>query len=151
MKKIIALIVAVLFVFAVASISIAEEKKAAEPAKKEAAPAKTTATVKANGEVKAVDAAANSITITRKKGDLTVVADKDTVIKVGKEKKTLADVKVGDKATVMYSEKDGKNVAKSITVSAAKKAEKKAEPAKKETKKEEKKAEPAKKPATGGY
>ena len=79
MKKIIALIVAVLFVFAVASVSIAaEEKKAApaaekkmEPAKKEAAPkAEKKAAAKVmqvTGEVAAVDAAAKTITVKGKK------------------------------------------------------------------------------------
>lgn len=139
MKKVIALIVAVLFVFAVASISFAaEEKKAAPaPAEKKAEPAKKAPKVtQVTGEVKAVDAAAKTITVAKKvKGKVdeeTVVAvDDKTKITLDKEKKTLADVKAGDKVTVKYTEVDGKNVAKSVAIKpAAKPAEKKAEPAK---------------------
>jgi ribosomal protein S1 len=49
---------------------------------------------------------------------------------MGKDKKVLADIKVGDKATVKYTEADGKMTAKSVAIKA-----------------EEKKAEPAAKPA----
>lgn len=136
MKKIIALIVAVLFVFAVASVSIAAEEKKAAPAKKEAAPApaekkaepakkeEKKAAVKVmqvTGEVAAVDAAAKTITVKGKKGDVVISVDD----------KTLADVKAGDKVTAKYTTADGKNTAKKVTVKAApKKMEKKAEPAK---------------------
>ncbi len=136
MKKIIALIVAMLFVFAVASVSIAAEAKKAEPAKKEAAPAKEkkAKVVQVTGEIAAVDAAAKTITVKGKKGDVVI----------GVDDKTLKDVKAGDKVTVKYSSADGKNTAKKVTkakAKAEKKAEKKAEPAKK--------TEPAKKPAAG--
>jgi|WetSurSiteA1Bulk_404760.scaffolds.fasta_scaffold01425_4 hypothetical protein len=155
MKKTIAIIVAALFVFALASVSFAAEAKKAAPApapavEKKAAPApaveekKAPAKVKqVTGAVKAVDAM--SITVSKKvkgKAEDTVVAVNDkTKITMGKEKKAIADVKVGDKVTVKYSEADGKMTAKSIAVMAA---EKKAEPAAKPA---EKKAEPAAKPA----
>lgn len=61
-------------------------------------------------------------------------------MKIGKDKKSLADVKAGDKVTVKYAEMDGKNIAKSIMVSAA--------PAKKEKKEMKKEAAPAAAPAT---
>jgi len=134
MKKIIALIVAVLFVFAVASVSFAAEEKKAAPAKKvekKAAPK----VMQVTGEVKAVDAAAKTITVAKKvKGkveETVVTVDDKTKITLDKEKKTLADVKAGDKVKVKYTEVDGKNVAKSVAIKpAAKPAEKKAEPAK---------------------
>ncbi|NCO83246.1 MAG: hypothetical protein COW90_09805 [Nitrospirae bacterium CG22_combo_CG10-13_8_21_14_all_44_11] len=126
MKKIIALIVAVLFVFAVASISLAAEEKKMEPAKKEAAPAKAKAEKKVaakvmqvTGEVAAVDAAAKTITVKGKKGDVVIAVDD----------KTLADVKAGDKVTAKYTTADGKNTAKSVIKKTA--AAKKAAPAKK--------------------
>jgi len=126
MKKIIALIVAVLFVFAVASISLAAEEKKMEPAKKEAAPAKAKAEKKVaakvmqvTGEVAAVDAAAKTITVKGKKGDVVISVDD----------KTLADVKAGDKVTAKYTTADGKNTAKSVIKKTA--AAKKAAPAKK--------------------
>jgi ribosomal protein S1 len=151
MKKVIAIIVSALFVLSVAGLSFAAEEKKAAPApapeKKEAAPAKKAekkapAKVKqVTGEVVAVDAAAKTLTIKGKKGDVALSVDDKAAAK-------LADIKVGDKATVKYKEMDGKNVASSITAkkAAAKKAEKKAEkkeaaPAKKEAapKAEEKK------------
>ncbi len=141
MKKAIAIIVSVLFVFAVTSLSFAaEEKKAAPaPAEKKAAPAAAekkaapaekkapAAKVKqVTGEVTMVDAKAKTITVKGKKGDVVIAVDD----------KTLADVKAGDKVTAKYTEADGKNTAKSVKKAAAKKAvekkavEKKAEPAK---------------------
>jgi len=124
MKKAIAIIVSVLFVLSVAGLSFAAEQKAAPAKAKEAAPApaekKAPAKVKqVSGEVAAVDAKANALTVKGKKGDVAVTADDKTSVKIGKDKKSLADVKVGDKVTVKYAETDGKNVAKSILVSAA--------------------------------
>ena len=120
MKKIIALIVAVLFVFAVASVSFAADK-AAPAAEKKAEPAKAEKKVAAKvvqitGEVAAVDAAAKTITVKGKKGDVVIAVDD----------KDLAAVKAGDKVTVKYATADGKNTAKKVT-KAEKKAEKKAE------------------------
>ena len=174
MKKLIAIVVSVLFVLSVAGLSFAAEEKKAAPApapaaeKKEAAPApapaaekkaekKAPAKVKqVTGEVAAVDAAAKTLTIKGKKGDVAITADDKTTVKVGKEKKALADVKAGDKATVKYAETDGKNVAKSIVVTPAK-AKKEAAPAKMEEKKPAEKPAaapapaPAEKKKTGGY
>lgn len=122
MKKIIALFVAVLFVLSVSSLSFAypqaeksmpkAEEKMAEPAK----PEKKAKVKQITGEVAAVDAAAKTITVKGKKAEVVISADE----------KMLADVKVGDKVVVKYTEQDGKNIAKSIKKSAAK-AEKKAE------------------------
>lgn len=163
MKKTIAIIVSILFVLSVAGLSFAAEQKAApapekKEMKKEAAPAEKKTEKKAapktvSGEVAAVDAKAMTVTVKGKKGDVAITVDDKTKFEKGK---TLADVKVGDKATVKYTEADGKNVAKSVTVKAAKKkAEKKemkkeAAPAeKKEAPKKE--AAPAEKKKTGGY
>lgn len=130
MKKALALIVAVLFVFAVASVSFAaEEKKAAPapaPAEKKAAPAEKKAPAKitqVTGEVTAVDAAAKTITVKGKKGDVVIAVDE----------KMMKDVKAGDKVFVKYTTADDKNTAKLVKKVAVKKAapaEKKAEPAK---------------------
>ncbi|MEK7197576.1 MAG: hypothetical protein AAB151_07915 [Nitrospirota bacterium] len=120
MKKIIALIVAALFVFAVGSVSFAADK-AAPAAEKKAETAKAEKKVAAKivqvtGEVAAVDAAAKTITVKGKKGDVVIAVDD----------KDLAAVKAGDKVTVKYATADGKNTAKKVT-KAEKKAEKKAE------------------------
>jgi microtubule-associated protein 1 len=148
-KKFVAILVALMFAFAISTVTFAAEKpaeapkaapapkaeeKKAEPAKAE--PAKTEKKAKAKtkqvtGEVAAVDAAAKSITVKGKKGDVTLMADE----------KLLKDVKVGDKVTAKYTEADGKMTAKSIKKAAAKAEKKEAKPA------EPKKAEPAPAPA----
>jgi Cu/Ag efflux protein CusF len=130
-KKALALIISVLFVFAVSSLSFAaaEQKAAPAPAKMEEkkAPVKVK---QATGAVTAVDAKAKSITVKAKKGDVTAMVDDKTKIMMGKEMKTLADVKAGDKVTMKYSEADGKMTAKSIAIKPAEKMmEKKAAPA----------------------
>jgi len=122
MRKTIAIIFAVLFVFAVTSISFAAEKAKVNTV---------------TGEVKAVDTAASTVTVAKKvKGkevETVVTVDDKTKIMMGKENKTLADVMAGDKVTVKYTEVEGKNVAKSIAIKAAETApaEKKAKPTKK--------------------
>jgi len=147
MKKVIAIVVSVLFVLSVAGLSFAAEQKAAPAApaeKKEAAPAKAEekkpaekkapAKVKqVTGEVVAVDAKAKTLTVKGKKGDVALSVDEKAAAK-------LADVKMGDKVTVKYKETDGKNVATSVV---GKKAA--------EKKMEKKPAAPAEKKKTGGY
>ncbi len=141
MKKVIAIVVSVLFVISVAGLSFAAEqkiaqaapaeKKAAAPAetKKEAAPAKAeekkpaekkapAKVKKVTGEVAAVDAKAKTLTVKGKKADVALSVDEKAAAK-------LADVKVGDKVTVTYKEVDGKNVATSVV--GKKPAEKKME------------------------
>ena len=142
MKKAIAIIVSVLFVFAITSLSFAAEEKKAAPApapvEKKAAPAaekKAPVKVKhVTGEVTAMDAQAKTITVKGKKGDVVIAVDD----------KMMAAVKAGDKVVVKYTEADGKNTAKSVKKAEAKPAEmeKKAAPAP-----AEKKAAPAPAPA----
>lgn len=143
LKRAIAILVSLMFVLSFTALSFAADKaaapaapvkaeeKKAEPAAEKKAPVKVK---QVTGDVTAVDTKANTITIKGKKGDVTVACDAKTKIKMGKETKTLADIKVGDKVTAKYTETDGKMTAKSIAI---KTAEKKAEPAK-----VEKKAEP---------
>ncbi|MFN3396017.1 MAG: hypothetical protein ACK4Z9_04400 [Thermodesulfovibrionales bacterium] len=143
MKRVIALIVAMLFVLSVAGFAIAAEKKEAAPAeKKEAAPAEKKAPAKVKqvtGEVTAVDATAKTLTVKGKAGDVALTADDKTTVKIGKEKKALGDIKVGDKVMVRYAEMDGKNMAKSIMVKAAPAEKKEAAPKAEEKKPAEKK------------
>ena len=140
MKKTTALIVSFLFVLAFAGLSFAEEKKEAVPA-----PAKEKKKMDekehpkkawhyAHGEVTAVDAAANTLTIKGKKDEATFTIDDKTEFHTGK---TLADVKVGDKLTVKYAEMGGKIMAASITRKTAHHHEKRE--MKEQEKKEEKK------------
>jgi hypothetical protein len=119
-KKTIVIIVAVLFTFALASVSFAVEKKAEM--------AKPTEMPKVNhviGKVKTVDIAAQTLTIAEKvKGkekETVFTVDKETSITMGKEKKTFADLKVGNDVLVKYTEVEGKNVAKIIAIRPVKK------------------------------
>ena len=137
MKKISALIVALLFAFSLTAAYAADKatdtKAAPAKVEKKAEPKKAESKHQLTGEVKAVDAKAATVTVKGKK-EMTFTA----------EEKLLKDVKVGDKIVVTYTEKDGKATASGIKAAkakGAKKAEKKVE------KKEEKKEEPAAKPA----
>jgi Cu/Ag efflux protein CusF len=133
MKKITAIVVALIFVLAFTAASFAAAKVHS-----------------VTGEVTAVDAAAKTVTLKAKKGEVVIAVVEKTSIKEGKEKKSLADVKAGDKVTVKYTEADGKMTAKSIAIKGAmmkheKKMEEKAAPAPAP-------AAPAKKaPAAAGY
>ena len=127
MKKAVAIIVSLLFVLSVAGMSFAADK-----AMEKKAPVKVR---QITGEVAAVDAMTNAITVKGKKAETTVVCGDKTKVMMGKEKKACADVKVGDKVTAKYTESDGKNMAKSVSIHTAKMAAKKME---------KKKAEPEK-------
>jgi Cu/Ag efflux protein CusF len=117
MKKTIAVVLSLLFILAVTSITFAataEKKEVAVEKKIEAAPAVKAVEKHVKGEITAVDAKAMTITVKGKKGDVTLTVDAKTEIKMGKDKKTVADLKVGDKVKIIYHEADGKNTAKSI-------------------------------------
>ena len=107
MKKILVLLTALTVAFTFSAVTFADEghekaEKKAEPAAKVAAPAKTA--TKGNGEVTAVDVNAKTITVKTKKGGEKVIAITDaSKITVGKETKTIADVKPGDMVKVKVS------------------------------------------------
>jgi ribosomal protein S1 len=141
MKKILVLIVALLFAFSItgafAADKAADTKAAPAPAKdeKKAEPKKIAEKKhQLTGEVKAVDAKAATVTVKGKK-EMTFTADE----------KLLKDIKIGDKIVVTYTEKDGKATATAIKAPKAK-GEKKAEK-KEEKKADDKKVEPATKAA----
>ncbi len=120
MKKVLSVIMATVMAFAFATVSFAAEKPAEAP-KAEATKAAKTKVRHVTGEVVSVDAAAKTLTVKGRKGDVVISADD----------KMLAEVQTGERVTVKYSEKDGKNVAKKIKKAAAKTEKKAAEPAKK--------------------
>jgi|SRR5208283_83003 len=132
MKKFSVILVALLFVLSISAVAFAADQPAATAPKADTKPAadKKVKPKSVTGEVTAVDAAAKSVTVKGKKGDMTLMADE----------KMLKDVKVGDKVTAKYTEQDGKMVAKSV-----KKAKTKAE---KKAKKADKAAAPAAPAAT---
>ncbi|HCC68292.1 MAG TPA: hypothetical protein DEP99_00160 [Nitrospiraceae bacterium] len=138
MKKAIALVVSLILVVAFGTVVMAQQEKA--PAEKKA-PAKAR---QVTGEVIAIDAKANTVTVRGRKGDVVISVDDKTRIALDKEKKTIADIKAGDRIRVRFTEVDKKNVARSIVIVAQKKPEEKpaAKPA-------EKPAAPVKKPAPG--
>ena len=116
MKRTIVIMVALLFAFTVSSVSFTAEKKEAPAVKK---------AEYVTGKVTVVDTVGQTITIVKKvKGkeeETVVTVDEKTSITMGKAKKVLADVKVGNNVTVKYSEVKGKNIAKSITIKPPKK------------------------------
>jgi Cu/Ag efflux protein CusF len=136
-KKVITIFVSVLFIFALASLSLAAEKAAPAPPMEKEAEALTAGKPivrQVTGEVKTVDMKAMTVTVTKMlkgKAEETkvTVGDKTKVI-MGKEKKALADVKAGDKVTVKYVEAGGKNVAKKIAIHEAEPAKTMGKPAK---------------------
>jgi len=92
MKKALAIIVSVLIVLSVVGLSFADDKQHTEE------------NVYVSGEVTAVDVAANTLTIKGRKGEVVLTTTDKTKFAEGM---TLADVKVGDKLSAKYSEKDG--------------------------------------------
>lgn len=96
MKKALAIIVSVLIVLSVVGFSFANDKE--HVSKK----------MHVSGEVTAVDTASDTLTIKGKDGEVVLTTTDRTRFAEGK---TLADVKVGDKLSAKYLEKDGKMMA----------------------------------------
>ena len=70
------------------------------------------------GKVASVDTAAGTLTLPGKKGDIVFATDANTQVKIGKEAKSLADIKAGDVVTIKYKNADGKKLALTIQVPA---------------------------------
>lgn len=125
MKKVTAIFVLVLFVFAFASLSFAAEKTAPMEKKAEPATAGKPVVRQVTGDVKVVDMKAMTVTVTKmikgKAEETMITVGEKTKIMMGKEKKTLEDVKAGDKVTVKYIETESKNIAKSVAIHAPEK------------------------------
>ena len=114
MKRFLMIALAVLMGISLVTTVFAQTTAAPAPEKKAAPKAKIQ---KFAGEVTAMDAAAKTLTVKGKKGDMTFDVT---------DVKMKAEPKAGDKVMVTYTEKDGKMVAKSVAaVKAPKKAAKK--------------------------
>jgi len=116
LKKGLAALLAAVFMTGLAGVALADEKKAEDKAQTEKATdshAKMRAR-NAAGTVKT--AAADSLVVAAKKGDLTFGVDDKTMIKKGGKAITASDIKPGDSVHVRYMEHDGKMVAQSVTV-----------------------------------
>jgi Cu/Ag efflux protein CusF len=79
------------------------------------------------GVVQTVDQKENEVTIKGMNEIVTVTINGRTVIKMGDENKTFADLKAGDKVTVSYEVSGGKNMAQSVFISLPPEPEKPAE------------------------
>lgn len=96
----------------------APEKKEEKPAAEKAAKPAAEKTGRHVGTVKAVDPGGKSLTVEEKSGESTVAVTDKTAIKRGKDSVKLEDLKAGDQVTVVYVQQDGKDVARSISVTA---------------------------------
>ena len=69
----------------------------------------------ANGQIKSIDAAGGKIVVAVRMGmardaetkDTTFLVDKDTTIRINREKKTLADLKEGNRVSVTFKVAEG--------------------------------------------
>lgn len=118
MKKLLAALVAAVFMTGLAGVALADERKADDKAQTEkpADHARMKAR-NANGTVKT--ASADSIVVTGKNAEWTFAVDDKTMIKKGGKSITAADVKPGDAVHVRFMEHDGKMVAQRVSVRAA--------------------------------
>lgn len=129
MKKTLIVIFSILLVFAIGLAGAQDKAQNRERVKEKPK------VIQRTGEVVAIDIAARSMTVKplRYKEDIVVTINENTFVKMNKEKRTVADVKVGDVVTVWFFEKD-KSV-KSIDIKPPKAEQKAPEPAKPSPKK----------------
>ena len=120
MKRTILIMLSIILVFSVGIAGAQDREKIKDKPK----------VIQRTGEVVAMDIAARSMTVKslRYKEDIVVTINETTFVKMNKEKKSLADVKVGDIVTVWFFEKD--KSAKSIDIKPPKPEQKAPEPAK---------------------
>jgi hypothetical protein len=124
MKKTITIIVSLMFLFSVAGFCLAAEKvtgqkevKAQTAMEEKSVEKQVPVKIKhIAGEVTAIDAMAGTLKVKNKKQELSLSTDNKTIIRMGKEKKTLADLKAGNKVIVKYEDVKGVNLAKSIAI-----------------------------------
>jgi hypothetical protein len=117
MRKSIAILVSLLFVLGLSAVSFAKEEAAAPAVK--ASPTTEVAKEKSmfvTGEIKSLDAKAGTLIVKGKKGEVTMSVDSKTKIVAGKDVKTFADLKAGEKVRVKYQEAAGKNIATKINI-----------------------------------
>ena len=84
-------------------------------------------TVSVTGEISEVDPAASTIKVKESNKEVILNVTDKTKITVGKTKKSLADLKVGEKLSAKAREEDSKLVARSIHTASVKKGAAKAE------------------------
>lgn len=102
MNKTLAAVLSLIFILAIMSVTVRAEKD------------EDTDVYKIRGHITAVDANAGTITVKGKKRTVKVTVDDKTEFKLGKDKKTITDLKVGDKVKIFFEGAGDKNIAKSI-------------------------------------
>ncbi len=123
MKNAVKILFVALITLAFSGVSFAQAKPATpaapETGKKTEMKAEKAKTIRATGEVTAVDAKASTLTVKVKDKETNLIAESKAA------KSALEKVKVGDMVRVSYIEKDGKMIASSIAKTKVKaKAEK---------------------------
>jgi len=101
MKKAFSIILSILLIISIAGLSFAAGKDKPK-------------VIQRTGEVATIDVAAKSLTLKYKTDTIIITINENTLVKMNKEKKSLSDIKVGDRITVWFFEKD--KVAKSIEI-----------------------------------
>ena len=115
MKKFFAIASILITAFALSGTVLAQQK----PAAKKAPPTKVPQAKIAKGEVSAVDTSARTLTLMERGKAVTFAYDETT--KITEDGRTVepSAITTGAKATVKYTEKDGKNLATSISLTPA--------------------------------
>lgn len=108
-------------VLATAAASLAADETKANPkAVQTAVVEKHTEMNKLNGEITSIDRAAKMVTVKAKRNgkDITVAAllDDHTAIMDGRNSKSFADLKVGERVRIYYERQDNRELARNILV-----------------------------------
>lgn len=111
MKKTILIICSFVLIFVLATTVFAKERPKL---------------IQRTGEVVTIDAAAKSMTVKYRNDTIIITLTDTTFVKMQKERKSISDIKIGDRVTVWFFEKD--KTAKSVDI---KPASPSAEPTKK--------------------
>lgn len=128
MRKAISLILSLLCVGAFTAASVTAEETAGS--EKPAMAAKKGRMTSIKGEITEIDATGNNVKVKEKdKEEITIDVTDQTIITAGKIKRSLADLKTGDKVVAKFVEQDGKRVARSIRVATVGKGGGKKQPA----------------------
>jgi len=118
MKKCIAVLLSLSFIFCIAAVSYSSENPKAQS--QDFKLQQASKALQITGAVKSVNEGVNTITVTKKLKDkiTEVIAVTDTATKIakGNEKKSLHDIKAGDKVVVVYTKKGEVNIAQSISL-----------------------------------
>ncbi len=113
MGKAIALVLSLLCAGLLVAASVTAEEAAGN--EKPAMASKKGKMTSIKGEITEIDGAGN-VRVKEKENEITITVTEKTIITAGKIKRTLADLKAGDKVVAKFTEEDGKKVARSIRV-----------------------------------